>query len=185
MNPLEAARFAVRTRLSGIGEAELYPGTPQYIEGISYWVPDKEAGDEVVVGDDRLVSTLRLQASLSAVSFSVGGIVRRSRWTNSEPSRRDARAAWALRAASAELLKAAKRRARSCLSPAPGELALLVYEPVEPGDAGVAFRGAARVDVPVEGLAVVAEAAVQLADEVGGDGELAPDEGSSCKARMK
>ena len=48
MNPLEAARFAVRTRLSGIGEAELYPGYPQYIGGISYWVPDREAGDEVV-----------------------------------------------------------------------------------------------------------------------------------------
>ncbi|CAA9452996.1 MAG: Cell envelope-associated transcriptional attenuator LytR-CpsA-Psr, subfamily M [uncultured Rubrobacteraceae bacterium] len=48
MNPLEAARFAVRTRLSGIGDAELYPGTPQYIGGISYWVPDKEAGDKVV-----------------------------------------------------------------------------------------------------------------------------------------
>jgi polyisoprenyl-teichoic acid--peptidoglycan teichoic acid transferase len=48
MNPLEAARFAVRTRLSGIEEAELYPGAPQYIEGISYWVPDKGAGDEVV-----------------------------------------------------------------------------------------------------------------------------------------
>ena len=48
MNPLEAARFAVRTRLSGIEEAELYPGAPQYIGGISYWVPDKEAGDRVV-----------------------------------------------------------------------------------------------------------------------------------------
>jgi len=48
MNPLQAARFAIRTRLSGIEEAELYPGAPQYIEGISYWVPDKEAGDEVV-----------------------------------------------------------------------------------------------------------------------------------------
>src|ERR671910_1392612 len=48
MNPLEAARFAVRTRLSGIEDAELYPGTPQYIGGISYWVPDKEAGDKVV-----------------------------------------------------------------------------------------------------------------------------------------
>jgi hypothetical protein len=48
MNLLEAARFAVRTRLSGIGDAELYPGTPQYIGGISYWVPDKEAGDRVV-----------------------------------------------------------------------------------------------------------------------------------------
>jgi LCP family protein required for cell wall assembly len=48
MNLLQAARFAIRTRLSGIGSAELYPGTPQYIDGISYWVPDKEAGDKVV-----------------------------------------------------------------------------------------------------------------------------------------
>jgi LCP family protein required for cell wall assembly len=48
MNPLQAARFAIRTRLSGIEEAELYPGAPQYIEGISYWVPDKQAGSEVV-----------------------------------------------------------------------------------------------------------------------------------------
>ena len=48
MNPLQAARFAIRTRLSGIEEAELYPGTPRYIEGISYWVPDEAAGDEVV-----------------------------------------------------------------------------------------------------------------------------------------
>lgn len=48
MNPFQAARFGIRTRLSGIEEAELYPGAPQYIEGISYWVPDKEAGDEVV-----------------------------------------------------------------------------------------------------------------------------------------
>ena len=48
MNPLEAARFAIRTRLSGIEGAELYPGTPQYIGGISYWVPDKKAADRVV-----------------------------------------------------------------------------------------------------------------------------------------
>jgi len=48
MNPLEAARFAIRTRLSGIEGAELYPGTPRYIDGISYWVPDKQAGDQVV-----------------------------------------------------------------------------------------------------------------------------------------
>jgi LCP family protein required for cell wall assembly len=48
MNPLEAARFAIHTRLSGIDGAELYPGTPQYIGGVSYWVPDKEAGDRVV-----------------------------------------------------------------------------------------------------------------------------------------
>jgi polyisoprenyl-teichoic acid--peptidoglycan teichoic acid transferase len=48
MNPLEAARFALRMRLSGGVEAKIYPGTPQYIGGISYWVPDKEAGQQVV-----------------------------------------------------------------------------------------------------------------------------------------
>jgi len=48
MNILQAARVAIRTRLSGIESAELYPGTPQYIDGISYWVPDKKAGDRVV-----------------------------------------------------------------------------------------------------------------------------------------
>ena len=48
MNRLEAPRFAARTRLSGIEEAELYPGAPQYIGGISYWVPDKEAGEQLV-----------------------------------------------------------------------------------------------------------------------------------------
>ncbi|MEW6638779.1 MAG: LCP family protein [Actinomycetota bacterium] len=48
MNPVEATVFAARMRLSGIGEAELYPGSPQYIGGISYWVPDREAGERVV-----------------------------------------------------------------------------------------------------------------------------------------
>ncbi len=48
MNPLEAARFVLRMRLSGSAEAEIYPGTPQYIGGISYWVPDREAGQRVV-----------------------------------------------------------------------------------------------------------------------------------------
>ena len=48
MNPLEAFRFALRIRLSGGTEAEIYPGTPQYIGGISYWVPDKEAGEQIV-----------------------------------------------------------------------------------------------------------------------------------------
>ena len=48
MTPPELARFAFRMRLSGVGEAELYPGVPQYIGGISYWVPDKEAGGLVV-----------------------------------------------------------------------------------------------------------------------------------------
>src|SRR5918998_79880 len=58
----------------------------------------------------------------------------------------------------------------------PGELGLPVDETVEPGYTGVAFGRAACVHVPVEGFAVVAETAVQLPDEVGGDGELAPDE---------
>jgi LCP family protein required for cell wall assembly len=48
MNPLEAARFAIRMRLSGATEAEIYPGTPQYIGGISYWVPNRKAGEKVI-----------------------------------------------------------------------------------------------------------------------------------------
>jgi LCP family protein required for cell wall assembly len=48
INPLEAARFAIRMRLSGGTEAEIYPGTPQYIGGISYWVPDRKAGEQVI-----------------------------------------------------------------------------------------------------------------------------------------
>jgi LCP family protein required for cell wall assembly len=48
MSPLEAARFALRMRVSGGVEAEIYPGTPQYIGGISYWVPDRETGQQVV-----------------------------------------------------------------------------------------------------------------------------------------
>ena len=48
MNPLEAARFAIRMRLSGGTEAEIYPGTPQYIGGLSYWVPDQTAGEQVI-----------------------------------------------------------------------------------------------------------------------------------------
>jgi LCP family protein required for cell wall assembly len=48
MNPVQALRFAVRVGILGIGEAELYPGTPQYIDGISYWVPDEAAGEEAV-----------------------------------------------------------------------------------------------------------------------------------------
>src|SRR5215211_7055859 len=58
----------------------------------------------------------------------------------------------------------------------PGELALSIYQAVEPGHARIAFGRATRVNVPVEGFAVVAEAAVELPDEVGGDGEIAPDE---------
>ncbi len=48
MSPPELARFALRMRLSGVGDAELYPGVPQYVDGISYWVPDTEAGGRVV-----------------------------------------------------------------------------------------------------------------------------------------
>jgi LCP family protein required for cell wall assembly len=48
MNPLQAARFAIQMRLAGGVEAEVYPGTPQYIGGISYWVPDRQAGAQVV-----------------------------------------------------------------------------------------------------------------------------------------
>ena len=49
MGPFEAARFAVRLALSGgASNAELYPGTPQYINGVSYWVPDTVTGQRVV-----------------------------------------------------------------------------------------------------------------------------------------
>ena len=49
MNPVAAARFAVRFTLLGrSSKAELYPGSPQYINGISYWVPDTVAGQRVV-----------------------------------------------------------------------------------------------------------------------------------------
>lgn len=48
MDLLKALRFAIQMRMYGMGEAELYPGAPQYIEGISYWVPDERAGDRVV-----------------------------------------------------------------------------------------------------------------------------------------
>jgi polyisoprenyl-teichoic acid--peptidoglycan teichoic acid transferase len=48
MNPLQATRFAIQMRLAGGVEADVYPGTPQYIGGISYWVPDRQAGAQVV-----------------------------------------------------------------------------------------------------------------------------------------
>ena len=48
MNPFEAVRFVVRLAFSGSDNAEIYPGTPQYINGISYWVPDPVAGKRVV-----------------------------------------------------------------------------------------------------------------------------------------
>ena len=49
MGPFEAARFAVRfALLGGASNAELYPGAPQYINGVSYWVPDTATGQRVV-----------------------------------------------------------------------------------------------------------------------------------------
>ncbi len=49
MNPIEATRFALQTLLWRNSEpAEIYPGSPQYIGGISYWVPNKDAGEKVV-----------------------------------------------------------------------------------------------------------------------------------------
>ena len=49
MNPVQALRFAAQTALLGLDAgAEIYPGAPQYIGGIAYWVPDRDAGDTVV-----------------------------------------------------------------------------------------------------------------------------------------
>jgi len=49
MGPFEAARFAIRLALPmGASNAELYPGSPQYINGVSYWVPDTATGQRVV-----------------------------------------------------------------------------------------------------------------------------------------
>jgi LCP family protein required for cell wall assembly len=48
MNPVQAAFFAMRMGLSGISSVEIYPGTPEYIDGISYWVPDEEAGERAM-----------------------------------------------------------------------------------------------------------------------------------------
>lgn len=49
MNFLDATRFLLQTWLWREDEpAEVYPGTPQYIDGISYWVPDKDAGQKIV-----------------------------------------------------------------------------------------------------------------------------------------
>src|ERR671912_969339 len=48
MGPFEAARFAIRLAvLGGTSNSELYPGAPQYINGVSYWVPNTVAGKRV------------------------------------------------------------------------------------------------------------------------------------------
>jgi polyisoprenyl-teichoic acid--peptidoglycan teichoic acid transferase len=49
---MEVARSTVQMRLSGSMEAEIYPGAPRYVDGISYWVPDREAGQKVVAKED-------------------------------------------------------------------------------------------------------------------------------------
>ncbi|WP_119070187.1 LCP family protein [Rubrobacter indicoceani] len=48
MNPVQTGFFAGRVGLQGIGEVAIYPGVPQYIDGISYWVPDENAGPQAV-----------------------------------------------------------------------------------------------------------------------------------------
>ena len=52
MNPLEAAlavaRFAIGTILFGGMKAETFPGTPQYVEGVAYWVPDNKAAAPLI-----------------------------------------------------------------------------------------------------------------------------------------
>jgi LCP family protein required for cell wall assembly len=49
MGPFEAARFAIRlVILGGTSNSELYPGAPQFINGVSYWVPDTTTGQRVV-----------------------------------------------------------------------------------------------------------------------------------------
>ena len=49
MNPVSLLRFAIQYKLyGGGGKAALYPGHPQYINGISFWIPDKKAGEKVI-----------------------------------------------------------------------------------------------------------------------------------------
>lgn len=48
MNPVSAARLVLRMWLFGVDEVEVYPGTPQYIGGVAYWVPDRAAGARAV-----------------------------------------------------------------------------------------------------------------------------------------
>ncbi len=49
MNPFEATRFAIRYMLPGSGGGvEIYPGFPQVIGGISYWVPDTATGQRML-----------------------------------------------------------------------------------------------------------------------------------------
>jgi LCP family protein required for cell wall assembly len=48
MNPLQMSRFAVQSLFASGAGVETYPGSPQYINGTSYWIPDTESGEEVM-----------------------------------------------------------------------------------------------------------------------------------------
>lgn len=53
MNIFEVSRFAIRTGvltglLGGSAEVETYPGTPQYIGGIAYWVPERDSAAPLI-----------------------------------------------------------------------------------------------------------------------------------------
>src|SRR4028119_1901196 len=49
MGPFEAPRFAIRLAvLGGARNSALYPAASEYINGVSYWVPDTVAGQRVV-----------------------------------------------------------------------------------------------------------------------------------------
>src|SRR5918998_4063145 len=132
---------------------------------------------------------------VSTAPASPGALSARSGWRLRSSARRFApcqhlghqQEAEVLKARAAGPTRADKRKpeAGACEQAASGgllfrELALLGDESVEPGEAcvaaGLVAQGPLGVDVPVEGLAVVAEASVQLAHQVGGDGELAPVE---------
>lgn len=49
MNPISLLRFALQYKLyGGGGKAALYPGHPQYINGLSFWIPDKKAAKKTI-----------------------------------------------------------------------------------------------------------------------------------------
>ena len=48
MNTLEVARFMMWMEISGKSEVKTYPGVGKYIDGVSYWIPDKKAGDKMI-----------------------------------------------------------------------------------------------------------------------------------------
>jgi LCP family protein required for cell wall assembly len=53
MNFFEVARYVIRTGvltglLGGSAEVETYPGTPQYIGGIAYWVPERDSAAPLI-----------------------------------------------------------------------------------------------------------------------------------------